>query len=93
MSQLQGKRADEGREERMDFGVLVALGISLGAGVGAALGNVGLGSAVGLLVATIVNSLYERKEGKKGAGVALVIGIVALLIVAAILWTHYVAAE
>ncbi len=67
-------------EGSFDFGAAIALGLVLGFAFGTVLGDGPMGGAVGLLLATIANAYQEWKHGKKGAGTALAITVVALLV-------------
>jgi hypothetical protein len=65
----------------VDFGTLIAMGISLGAALGLIFDELAMGSSLGLLVAVVAQLVREMKQGKRGAGVGLVIAVVGLLIV------------
>jgi hypothetical protein len=65
----------------VDFGTLIAIGISMGAALGLIFEELALGSSLGLLVAVVVQLIRELKQGKRGAGVGLVIAVAGLLIV------------
>ena len=79
MSQRQ-QPAEKSEKKRLDFGSLIMLGLVFGAGIGIVIfEDAGVGAGAGLLMATIVNAYYEWKERAKGAGVALVISLVALV--------------
>lgn len=77
--QFESKQAVEA-EETFDFGAAIALGLVLGYAFGAVLDNGPMGGAVGLLLATVANAYQEKKQGKKGAGLALAITAGALLV-------------
>ena len=65
----------------VDFGTLIAMGISMGAALGLIFDELAMGLSLGLLVAVVVQLVREQKEGKRGAGVGLVIAVAGLLIV------------
>ena len=64
----------------MDFGALIALGVSLGIIADLIFGTT-MFLSLGLLTATILRLAYEKRQDEKGAGVGLAIAIAALLIV------------
>jgi F0F1-type ATP synthase assembly protein I len=68
----------------VDFGTLIAMGISLGAALGLIFDELAMGSSLGLLVAVVAQLVRELKQGKRGAGVGLVIAVAGLLIVLSI---------
>ncbi|MHB1417137.1 MAG: hypothetical protein ACYC1C_17975 [Chloroflexota bacterium] len=54
----------ERNEQEVDYGLYVALGLSLGAAFGVIFGNLALGPSVGLFVATMAY-LFERERRKR----------------------------
>jgi len=72
---------DKAPTRRHDFGSLLALGMAFGLIAGLLLDNLGLGIALVLAVATIGNAYEERRIGAAGAGKALVISLIRLVIV------------
>lgn len=70
--------------EAMDYGALIALGVSLGTTAGIIFGNIAMGASLGLIIATIVRLAYEKRQNEKGAGVGLAISIGGLLVTLAI---------
>jgi hypothetical protein len=57
------------------------MGISMGAALGLIFDELAMGLSLGLLVAVVVQLVREQREGKRGAGVGLVIAVTGLLIV------------
>lgn len=73
------------RGEAFNFGTAIALGVGLGAAYGAALGNIATGMVVGLALATVANAYHEKRQGRKRAGIALVIALGGLVMVVLVL--------
>ncbi len=74
-----GNKSAEARP--IDYGATVVLGIIFGAILGLILDEIGLGMAVGLVLATAVNAYNEKKRNIKNAEKALVISIGSVIVV------------
>lgn len=75
-------------KSRPDHGMLVAIGLGGGVALGAAFGAVAWGIALGLLATSVLNALFEWREGTPGGRAAVAIsGIGAVVVVAILLWS------
>ncbi len=88
MTRESPRTPQHGRTGRPDFGLLIALGIGGGVALGAAFGAVAWGIALGLLVTTLLNAVFEWREGAPGGRAALGISAVgAIVVLAILLWS------
>ncbi|MFO7779533.1 MAG: hypothetical protein R6V28_14390 [Nitriliruptoraceae bacterium] len=64
MSQEPVRKPERERVNRLDYGVMIALGLGGGAALGAALGAFDRGVLLGLLAATILHAYFEWRAGR-----------------------------
>ena len=84
MTDRQPSHPDKPETRRMDFGSLLAIGLTLGMLLGTALDELSFGLGLGLLVGTTVNAYYEYREGEHQAGIAFGIAVTALVVFVAV---------
>jgi hypothetical protein len=64
-----------------DFGMAIAIGLPIGTALGVVFGNIGMGVALGMGIATLWQAISRKRRGRSGANLSLALAIGALLIV------------
>lgn len=71
----------EPAKQDSDFGTAIAIGLPIGTALGVVFGNVGMGVALGMGVATLWHAIGSKRQGRQGANLTLALAIGALALV------------
>ena len=78
-------KRDAGENETFDYGSAMAIGISLGMVFGMLLlDNIAMGMVGGMLLATLSHTFSQMRQGRRHAGLALLICLAGLIVLVAV---------